>query len=376
MLMMRCTPISPFLPLKASQRRSLLVLTRVEIKIFELYSGLAALTPARRDSSTSSTAPSSEDRAHKTCLGFVDAKHGTIRISIEIPVDSAQRHASRRTKKKSSSAVLAMPNELLEIDIQQDLSRLHSSAGDTGSVVWQARWDRILQSTCTRSRVVRSVELARHLLCHHRHARAGRLLEPHLLRTARILELGAGTGALSILLSSRVGSWHATDIEALLPLIRKNHARNQEQLGIAKVRIAELDWAWSLKQFESLYSIMPEGPSMSHDGPISNDFDLVIAVDCLYNESLVQAFVDTLQKIRSLFVIVVSELRSPEVLRLFLARWLAVQEDGKPAWQIWRACGAGEQDADGPPLLGRKYVVWVAWKQRPQSSLVLQPVFV
>jgi hypothetical protein len=94
-------------------------------------------------------------------------------------------------------------------------------------------------------------------------------------------------------------------------------------------------------------------------GPNEAGYDIALAVDCLFNESLVEPFVNALDCISAKAVIVVSELRSPEVLRLFLETWLK-----KEGWEIWRACKAGEEGEveSNPPLLGKKYVVWVGWK--------------
>lgn len=156
-----------------------------------------------------------------------------------------------------------------------------------------------------------------------------------------VLELGSGTGVLAALLGPLSKSWTATDIFSLLPLIDKNIKRNWPAKTNAKVEVRELDWTWSRKELE-------------RNLPSSGEpWDLVVAVDCLYNEALVQPFVDTLDALPCRAVIVVSELRSSDVMQLFLERWLA---SGR--WQIWRV-GDGTNERG---LLGDSQVVWVGWK--------------
>ena len=161
------------------------------------------------------------------------------------------------------------------------------------------------------------------------------------MANASVLELGSGTGVLAALLGPLSKSWLATDIFSLLPLIDKNIKRNWPAKSSAKVEVRELDWTWSRKELERNFPGSKE------------TWDLVIAVDCLYNEALVQPFVDTLDALPCRVVIVVSELRSSDVMQLFLERWLAL---GK--WQIWRV-GDGTNDRG---LLGDSQVVWVGWK--------------
>merc|ERR1712093_315455 len=90
--------------------------------------------------------------------------------------------------------------------------------------------------------------------------------------------------------------------------------------------------------------------------------DLLLAVDCLFNESLVKPFVRTLNSIEATVVVVVSELRSADVLTLFLHEWLS-----SGAWQVYRACkwddetDAASRGDPAKPLLRSNLVVWVGW---------------
>lgn len=167
------------------------------------------------------------------------------------------------------------------------------------------------------------------------------LIDLGQLANASVLELGSGTGILAALLGPLAASWTATDYEPLLPLISKNVKRNIGRHLNARVDVRELDWTWSRKQLERDAS----------DGNLVPD--MILAVDCLFNESLVQPFVDTLDALACKVVIVVSELRSPDVLQLFLEQWLSLN-----TWHIWRA-GNGKSEEG---ILGDSRVVWVGWK--------------
>lgn len=179
------------------------------------------------------------------------------------------------------------------------------------------------------------------------------LFMPDLLNNAKILELGAGTGVLSTLLAPLVDSWTATDMAELLPLIQKNHKVNIARLSSAKVEVQELDWTWTPQQFQKNAKTIA-----------SQHYDLVFAVDCLYNEALVQPFVDTINRIKSTYVVVVSELRSVDVMQLFLERWLA-----SGPWTIHRPARASNsdlvasEDIAQPGLLGHQYIIWAGWKK-------------
>jgi SAM-dependent methyltransferase len=200
----------------------------------------------------------------------------------------------------------------------------------------------------------RSILLAKLLLTD---ASLGRseFISPSLLSNAKILELGSGTGTLSILLGQLVKEWTATDIAELLPLIAKNHKHNITRLARTNLNFRELDWTWSSQMFAR------NAQEMVHQ-----QYDLLFAADCLYNEALLQPFVNTINRVNSKYVVIISELRSAEVLRLFIQLWLA-----SGTWHIYRVGGynhsderlvkkESEEHPDEP--LGHKHVMWVGWK--------------
>lgn len=259
------------------------------------------------------------------------------------------------------------------------------------------------------------VELAHHILAQRvagANAASCPLFLPSSMASTSILELGSGTGVLSCLLAAHFRRWTCSDIGSMLPLLRKNVKRNESSAPTAptslhrsgavkqgdkkkdeeegKTEIIELDWTWPSKHLKKIL-----GASGREEEDQIPRYDVVLAVDCLFNESLVQPFVKVLNCVDAGIVVIVSELRSPEVLRYFLEHWLASAGeqgiDGQSGWEVWRACksDAGDDatpeaglsgplpDRDGvarlssqeqaradKPLLGRKYVVWVGWRKQ------------
>lgn len=82
-------------------------------------------------------------------------------------------------------------------------------------------------------------------------------------------------------------------------------------------------------------------------------WDLVFAIDCIYNPSLLPALVTTIDAVSTAgrtWVVVVAELRQEDVPREFLDLWLKQDSSGK--WRITRLEG----------LLDAHFVVWVGLK--------------
>lgn len=127
-----------------------------------------------------------------------------------------------------------------------------------------------------------------------------------------MLELGAGTGVLAVLLHQLFLSWTASDQYDHLKLI----ARNVKQNGDPKnVHVEEIDWMdihakWIKAQ------TTPKGAMPSRDG-LGKEYDLIVAVDCIYNEALVPPFLSTLECYATpgkTVALVVCELRSADVV--------------------------------------------------------------
>jgi len=182
------------------------------------------------------------------------------------------------------------------------------------------------------------------------------LLDPQTLAKCRILELGSGTGLLGILLAPLCAGYTASDRMENLKLVMRNIEGNglQADAGVPKlekeggvvqghgrlaasrapgpslasipargrVSIEEIDWV-DISQDRARTRLHPAS-HLPTTFPPEEMYDLVLAVDCIYNESLVQPLVDTIvhycPRGGGTVVWVVVELRSPDVVRYRLSR--------------------------------------------------------
>lgn len=120
--------------------------------------------------------------------------------------------------------------------------------------------------------------------------------------------------------------------------------------------IEELDWL-ALASLPSgtargRYCPVPKAtPTLELESTDHVAWDIVFAVDCIYNPSLLSALVDTIDAVSTAgrtWVLVVAELRQEDVLREFLDLWL--KHSGR--WEITRVEG----------LLDVHFVVWAGRK--------------
>jgi len=250
------------------------------------------------------------------------------------------------------------------------------------------------------------------------------IFDAERLKDIAVLELGSGTGVLGVLLAPYVGSYLVTDLPELVPLMEKNINYNSLERPTAEVSNAAaaaripprslaksrkprakptaaetktrsgrvdltaqpLDWvtiastiagsnarAWACSHIRSdVRKNRPNDPS-AFDG--QTRFDLILAVDTLYNTALISPFLAVLDEFASkgsltsdggedfppTLVVVVCELRDEDVLREFLEGWLEL-----PGWEIWRV-GDTNTDGDGVDDVARTFmqgpfVVWAGWK--------------
>ena len=276
--------------------------------------------------------------------------------------------------------------------------------------------------------------LAQHLLTefHFPSTRGTPLVNYDALRSARILELGSGTGLLAILLCSLCASYTASDRWENLKLIKRNLERNGTQAsgrgaavgspssprelatsghvnerGSANstvkrpashsvaaqiVTLEEIDWVAISQDIVRNASRSPKPPSSSTT-PDADAYDLVLCVDCIFNEHLVQPLVDTLGHYCSpggkTVVWVIVELRSSEVvsctfisskealtyglstsafaifilslhvdaqLSTFLSKWM---DDSYGKWSIVRLSSGSMGDWNGQKP---RWVGWIGWR--------------
>ncbi|RDB15880.1 Diaminohydroxyphosphoribosylamino-pyrimidine deaminase [Hypsizygus marmoreus] len=270
-------------------------------------------------------------------LGHVDSRKDTMTISFELKdsvstTDTIAVSGSRSSRRNKKQRNRNDAGRTIQIELAQDKTALRTRKGDTGSVLWKASIDfaqMILQQIHSRSR--------------------NSLLNPTLLKTQHVLELGAGTGLLAIAFSSLVQRYTVTDIKDLLPLLRKNVASNFDgwpscapSTPGSNVFVEELDWV-------ILQSTKPiHRPRLVNVDPV----DLLLVVDCIYHPSLLPALVETIDYLvhsERTAVLVVVELRAVDVIREFLELWM-----GKPGWDIWRV---------GDNLVEKPYAMWLGWRK-------------
>lgn len=169
-----------------------------------------------------------------------------------------------------------------------------------------------------------SLYLAQNILrLHHFPSQAAVSFDAAALASSKVLELGAGTGVLAALLGPLCQSYTASDRLENLKLVQRNIALNAAQPTVktgsrvprldktsaATVHLEEIDWE----------AVSKRRKQESSRSPNADGYDLVIAVDCIYNENLVQPLVDTLAHYcppgSKTVAWVVAELRSSDVVR-------------------------------------------------------------
>lgn len=190
----------------------------------------------------------------------------------------------------------------LVVPIYQHVTSLRSSKGNTGSVLWRS-----------------TVELAIRF-------RRGAIFDLKHFNEANVLELGAGTGALPALLGALSKRWLATDLDELVPLLRKNLD------GKDGVGVAALDW------FDFLHPPSPHTAQLTKRHVLdqlggAQSPDVIICCDCIYNPGLFDALIATLNVFTrkdKTIVLVSCEMRSDESLAEFLTKW----KDSDPTWII------------------------------------------
>lgn len=107
--------------------------------------------------------------------------------------------------------------------------------------------------------------------------------QPERWRGKKVLELGAGTGVVGLVLAAHGADVTLTDLPEALPILRHNAAANFEPgtPEAERVRVLPLDWTQGLSP--ALRQLQP--------------FDVVVGADLVYNEALYAPLLDTLDRV-------------------------------------------------------------------------------
>ncbi|GMT12649.1 hypothetical protein PFISCL1PPCAC_15682 [Pristionchus fissidentatus] len=100
----------------------------------------------------------------------------------------------------------------------------------------------------------------------------------HLVKGKKVLELGSGTGAVSIVCGMMGANAIATDLPARLDLINKNNLLNKDKMA-GNVEVEGLDWNDGYRKMDSV--------------------DLLIAVDCVYYMESVDPLIKTIKGVKA-----------------------------------------------------------------------------
>ncbi|KAF8074694.1 putative methyltransferase-domain-containing protein [Lyophyllum atratum] len=295
--------------------------TDADEEVFILYSGLQKGIETNTDTFRG--------------LGHVDSRKDTMSITFELKAPTYATTTDTKTTRSTRHRKTQKPNKGLDktvqIELSQDKTALRTRKGDTGSVLWKA-----------------SIDFARVILQQIHAQAANSFFDPSILETQHVVELGAGTGLLAIAFAPLVRRYTVTDINDLVPLLRKNVASNFDgwpgrcapPAPGSNVFVEELDW------------VLLSSTNASQRGRVVDiePADLILVVDCIYHPSLLPSLIETINHLSvpgRTAVLVVVELRAEDVIREFLELWLS-----RPGWEIWRIEG----------LLDRPYATWLGWQ--------------
>ncbi|EKM82033.1 hypothetical protein AGABI1DRAFT_70649 [Agaricus bisporus var. burnettii JB137-S8] len=352
------SPLPPFIITSVRIPAGAEIVTDPDEEVFLLYSELQRTKSNSTSnngisSSRSTTTTTALDQPQHRGLGHVDSRRNVLSVVIELkggeeellqlPASEIERHyksAKRaRTRGEKKKKIRYIEDKTIEIDLVQDVTGLRSRKGDTGSVLWHA-----------------SVDFARFVLQQAHLRSPDSIFNLEMLKHQHILELGAGTGILSILLSPLCHQYTVTDIEELVPLIQKNVELNVPKgSGLSSnIQVLPLDWV----------ALKNTPPARLAEEQTATPVDILLVVDCIYHPSLLPPLIETINYLtrpnKKTIVMVVVELRSDQVVREFLELWIDSGNQSSMKWKIYR-CPLG--------IIAGPYVVWIGWKEESNNNL-------
>lgn len=111
---------------------------------------------------------------------------------------------------------------------------------------------------------------------------------PHLVKGKKILDLGSGTGAASIVCGVVGGDVIATDLPDRLDLITDNIQLNRDKIE-GHVVVEELDWNNGFNKDVSI--------------------DLLLVIDCVYYKQSIDALINTIKDVNAKKTLLAYEIR-------------------------------------------------------------------
>ncbi|WWC67457.1 uncharacterized protein I206_101365 [Kwoniella pini CBS 10737] len=348
-----------------------------DVEIMELYMSLASTSPEIKSQDKDSGG-----------LGFLSSNDSILNINIDLTppvlptseataVSDGNKRGMKKKAKISSGGESKKIVESVNVQIQQDLGMLKGRGGDTGSVLW-------------RSSLYLSTQILRQST--YPDSYVNPIFHSEVLKKSSILELGAGTGLLSILLSGHCKKYTSSDRLENLKLVKRNLELNGINIGDRPssdtlisnnfqkrtklngssknkfnpaeekryINLEEIDWTSISDQRKRHPELWISDFYMKNNKEEEEESDLILAVDCIYNEFLIQPLIDTLGRYcksgEKSVVWVVVELRSADVLTMFLEKWM---NDSSGPWTIIRLSEKMMGDWEGKKA---RWVGWVGWR--------------
>ena len=193
------------------------------------------------------------------------------------------------------------------------------------------------------------------------------LFHPNRLAGRRVLELGAGTGVVPVSLFCDSGwavpnapiEWLTTDRAENLSLLQKNiDTRTSPYVNIS---VTELDWLEVVRfcherRSPSMLDKFINSILSSYSPDVCKFPDLILCIDCVYNQALHDALVATLTTFSApqhTVILLIMQLREVENTRAFLESWTS-----RDLFDIYAL-----EASLLPPPLRQGYVAWVAWRR-------------
>ncbi|KAG5358217.1 Ribosomal lysine N-methyltransferase 5 [Yarrowia sp. B02] len=211
-----------------------------------------------------------------------------------------------------------------EIDLHQSTAILNSSAASTtGAVLWKV--SPIFASWVLDCSVEKKTKKGKKSYTYSSGPAANLACTPKLFgpgNSSKVLELGCGaTGLLACVFAPLVKTYVATDQTHLLKLTKRNIEANLSHYESQTIQTQSSKAKYRLECMELDWEDPDESWSEIKEGVFEGEYpDLVIACDTIYNEYLIDPFVETLKLVSGpeTVVMVAQQLRLSDIFETFM----------------------------------------------------------